>query len=59
MEKRELTCIVCPVGCRITAEIDGGELRISGNSCKRGEVYCLSLIHIFFTTMSGIMSMRS
>lgn len=40
MEKRELTCIVCPVGCRITAEIDGGELRISGNSCKRGEVYC-------------------
>ena len=33
---QELTCIVCPVGCRITVEEKDGELIISGNSCPRG-----------------------
>ena len=40
METRELTCIVCPVGCRVTVEVDGEEMRITGNGCKRGEAYC-------------------
>lgn len=40
MENRELTCINCPMGCRITVEIENGEvLSVSGNTCKRGEVY--------------------
>ena len=40
METRELTCINCPMGCRITVEIENGEvLSVSGNTCKRGEVY--------------------
>lgn len=40
MEKM-LTCIVCPMGCEITVEMnDAGEvLRITGNTCKRGEEY--------------------
>lgn len=40
MEKM-LTCIVCPMGCEITVEMnDTGEvLRITGNTCKRGEEY--------------------
>ena len=35
------TCIVCPIGCHLEAEIsDTGEiLSISGNTCKRGETY--------------------
>lgn len=38
--KRELTCIVCPMGCTITVESDGGEIKsISGNTCKRGAEY--------------------
>lgn len=32
----KLICIVCPVGCHLTAEKDGN---ITGNRCKRGEVY--------------------
>lgn len=34
--KKELLCIVCPTGCRLTAEQDGEEITVSGNSCKRG-----------------------
>ena len=40
----ELTCIVCPMGCRITVENAGGEYRVSGNTCKRGETYAIQAI---------------
>jgi len=40
MEKKELVCICCPLGCSLTAEKeDDGEVRIFGNTCSRGEVY--------------------
>lgn len=40
MDTRELTCINCPMGCRITVTMDGGNIiSIEGNTCKRGEVY--------------------
>lgn len=38
--RRELTCIVCPVGCNLVADIqDGKVVEVSGNTCKRGKVY--------------------
>lgn len=40
MEIRELTCINCPMGCRITVTMDGDSVvSVSGNTCKRGDVY--------------------
>ncbi len=40
MEKRDLVCIGCPLGCALTAEIsDNSEIRITGNSCKIGQEY--------------------
>ncbi len=37
---REFTCIVCPNGCDITAEVENGELiSVTGATCKRGEAY--------------------
>lgn len=33
----ELVCIVCPQGCTLRAERDGDAIRVTGNSCKRGE----------------------
>lgn len=33
---KQLTCIVCPIGCRITADIINGEYEFSGNRCARG-----------------------
>lgn len=40
MEKRELVCIGCPLGCALTVEIEGTEVvNVTGNTCKRGDVY--------------------
>lgn len=37
---QNLTCIRCPRGCGLTVELDGGEvLSVTGNACKRGEIY--------------------
>ncbi|MCR5685964.1 MAG: DUF1667 domain-containing protein [Lachnospiraceae bacterium] len=39
-ESIELTCIGCPLGCRITVKKDQNEiLDITGFTCKRGEAY--------------------
>jgi len=35
--KRTMTCIVCPKGCRLQAEITEGKLSVIGNECKQGE----------------------
>ena len=40
MEKRELICIGCPLGCMLTVEIDNGEVvNVTGNTCPRGKTY--------------------
>lgn len=38
---KELTCIQCPLGCALQVELDdsGSVLSVSGNACKRGELY--------------------
>ncbi len=41
--ERELTCIVCPMGCSIKVITDGENvISITGNTCKRGEQYARS-----------------
>ncbi|MBQ6846056.1 MAG: DUF1667 domain-containing protein [Oscillospiraceae bacterium] len=40
--KRNLTCIVCPLGCSLEAELSGGEVvSVSGNTCPRGKKYAI------------------
>ncbi len=40
---KEMVCIVCPMGCRMSLNTDGdGELRIEGNSCPKGRDYALN-----------------
>ena len=55
MSIRELTCIGCPMGCQLTAVMDGSRVtEVTGNTCPRGDAYArkecthpaLSLIHI-------------
>ena len=37
---RKLTCIVCPLGCELEAELDGGRVvSVTGNTCPRGKKY--------------------
>lgn len=38
--KRNLTCIICPMGCSIDVELtDRKVISITGNTCKRGAEY--------------------
>lgn len=39
MEVRELICIGCPLGCPLTVRLDGENIEVKGNTCKRGEDY--------------------
>ena len=58
METRELTCIVCPVGCRVTVEVDGEEMRITGNGCKRGEAYCRQEVTCPVRTVTSLVAVE-
>ena len=38
--EQTITCISCPVGCRMTVQVEGGAVTsVAGNTCKRGETY--------------------
>lgn len=40
VEKKEFVCIGCPLGCNITVESEGAEIKnITGNTCPRGADY--------------------
>lgn len=40
MEERKITCINCPMGCRMRVELkDGAVVSVKDNFCKRGEKY--------------------
>jgi len=58
MEKeiREVTCILCPVGCKIIVEIKDGEIvKLENAGCNRGRDYAeqeiKSPVRDFFTTV--------
>ncbi|MBT9775708.1 DUF1667 domain-containing protein [Clostridium sp. MCC353] len=39
---KEITCIICPNGCEIEAEVEDGKvLSIKGNLCKKGGDYLI------------------
>lgn len=43
VNRKSLTCIVCPVGCSLEVEINkDGAILVEGNGCKRGEEYAKS-----------------
>ena len=40
MDSKDLICIGCPLGCSVHVTMDEGKvINVSGNTCKRGEVY--------------------
>ena len=56
MERRELICIGCPMGCSLSVETDEGEvISVTGNTCPRGEAYarkeCTNPTRIVTTTV--------
>lgn len=40
--KRNLTCIVCPIGCQLCATLENGVVtEVTGNTCPRGKQYAI------------------
>ena len=40
MEKIDLICIGCPLGCPVSVTMENGEvISVTGNTCKRGDAY--------------------
>lgn len=45
MNTKTITCIECPVGCRIGVDMEGCRVvKVSGNKCPKGEKYAISEI---------------
>ncbi len=42
--KREMTCIICPMGCQmtVTQNADGDNIVVDGNTCPRGRSYAIA-----------------
>lgn len=57
---KELTCVVCPAGCRITAELDesGKVISVTGNTCPRGKTYAESEITNPVRTLTSTVTIR-
>lgn len=42
---KNLTCIECPKGCKLTVEVEDGQVvKVSGNECEKGVKYAVSEI---------------
>ena len=42
MTTRNMTCIVCPMGCQLVVELEDGAVKtVSGNTCPRGKQYAV------------------
>ena len=39
---RNITCIICPRGCAMTAEITAAGITVTGHTCARGEEYAVA-----------------
>lgn len=68
MELRELTCIVCPVGCRARVYVEGGKaVKWENLECRAGEDYVKKEVELplrdFFTVLrvkgGGVLPVRS
>ena len=50
---KNITCIVCPRGCNMTANIDGENVTVTGFACPKGEKYgideCISPVRTVTT----------
>lgn len=53
--KRQITCIVCPRGCLLTAQEQDGKIAVTGNGCARGEKHavdeCVNPVRSLTTTV--------
>lgn len=57
--KRELVCTSCPIGCMLTVKEDKeGRLTVTGNQCKRGEVYGIKEVTAPMRTVTSTIAVK-
>ena len=63
----ETTCIMCPIGCSLKIVEKDGKIVVTGNSCKRGEIYGIaeytcpmrSFTSLVFTKTDKVISVKA
>jgi len=51
--KRNFTCIICPLGCSLTAEKKDETVLVSGNTCPKGAEYARTEVTNPVRTVTG------
>ena len=41
MTEKTVTCISCPLGCRVSVDIKGKKIKTTGQQCKQGRTYAI------------------
>ena len=54
-----LICINCPRGCHLTVEEINGEIKVSGNTCVRGETYAINELTNPLRTLTTTIAIKS
>lgn len=54
----EVTCIVCPMGCRIEVKTGDGKISVTGQGCRRGEVYAQTEMTAPKRMITGVVSVK-
>ncbi len=39
---KELTCIICPIGCQLVAVAEEGKITVTGNKCPKGIQFAMT-----------------
>ena len=61
MMTKELTCVVCPAGCRITVTLDesGNVVDVTGQTCPRGKKYAESEVTNPVRTLTSTVTVQT
>jgi len=49
---KQITCITCPVGCRITVDVENGDHVFKGNKCDKGVRFALAELTAPFRSLT-------
>lgn len=41
-DTKQFVCISCPMGCMLNVSNSGNSISVTGNTCKRGEIYAIN-----------------
>lgn len=58
MKEKDLVCICCPMGCILQISGNYDKILVSGNQCRRGEIYAKKEITDPVRTLTGTVRVK-